>query len=135
MITIPRMFQDYFDNEFYNCRRDSQQCQLAKTDIIETEKEFQITMDLPGFGKENFNIEVTNENVITISGKREQPKSENGEKILLQERGAIEFSRSFKLPRETQHDQVAAAYEDGVLKIAVPKTEKQVPDKIKVTIK
>jgi len=36
-------------------------------------------MDLPGFGKENFNIEVTNENVITISGKREQPKSEKGE--------------------------------------------------------
>lgn len=135
MISIPRVFGNFLDSAFFNDAADSQMSMAAKTDIHETEKDFVVAVDLPGFKKTDLTIEVTSENLVHISGKRETRRTEKEEKCHLRERQAMEFSRTFRLPKDVQHNAVGATFEDGVLVLTLPKVEKQVPDKVKVTLK
>ena len=105
---------------------------MAKTDIKETDKDFHIEVDLPGFKKEQIQVEVGQDNMVHISGKRTTKKTEKDQKCHLKERSEMEFARSFKLPKDVQHDKVAATYTDGVLELVIPKTEEQKPKTVKV---
>ena len=135
MISIPRIFGNYLDSSFFNDAAENKLSLAAKTDIHETEKDFVITMDLPGFKKTDIAIEVTADNLVHISGKRETGKEEKNEKCHLRERQTMEFSRTFRMPKDIQHNAVGGSFEDGVLALTLPKAEKQVPDKVKVTLK
>lgn len=92
-----------------------------RTDITETKDAYLVEADLPGFSKENIQIELEN-NQLTIRAKRDEKtemKDEN-DKIIRQERHFGEFVRSFYIDNVDQ-DQVEAKLEDGVLKIKLPK--------------
>lgn len=69
MITVPRMFHDMFDNDFSKSMQEFHQASFAKTDITESDNNYNIRIDVPGFEKVNFEIEMR-ENTINISGKR-----------------------------------------------------------------
>ena len=135
MISIPRVFTNFFDDEFAAQASKSRQSMLANTDIHETEKAFVMTVDLPGFKKEDLDIEVTSENLVTVSGKRQTCNKSEEAKCHLRERQTTEFSRTFRLPKEVQHGAVEASYADGVLVLTIPKSEKAVPDKVKISLK
>ncbi len=97
---------------------------LAKNpmDFTEFSDHYEINADVPGFSPEDINIEYQ-DNVIFISGIKNNEKNDNNGKIYLQERLCNSFSRSFKLPSNINFDQVDAKLNNGVLKVVLPKQE------------
>jgi len=96
------------------------------------EKGYHLEIDLPGVKKENIEISV-NDGILTISGERKLEKKEEKENYTRIESFFGRFERSFKLPSDADLDNIEAKYEDGVLKIFIPK--KQKPEGKKIEIK
>lgn len=89
-------------------------------DVIETEEEFKIVLDLPGCTKEELKIALKN-SVITISGDRNISTTES-EVIKKRERLSGVFSRSFALPEDVNTAEIQANFKNGVLTVALPKS-------------
>ncbi|MCL4219942.1 MAG: Hsp20/alpha crystallin family protein [Phycisphaerales bacterium] len=100
-------------------------------DISETDDALIIRASLPGFRKEDVNIEV-HEGVLTISATREQETEERNEKFYRRERRTGSVSRRVALPSMVTDDQADAELKDGVLTLRLPKSKKDSPKKISV---
>lgn len=90
-------------------------------DMCETEKAISLRLDLPGVSPKEIDVQVSG-NQLSISGERKEDREEKGETYHRIERRSGRFSRSILLPCEVQDDKVDAKYQDGVLKITLPKT-------------
>ena len=133
MITIPRVFNDFFENDFLGAQREFRQCQQAASDLLETEGEYRLVIDAPGCQKQDFEVELGQGNVLRVSGRREEKREEQA-KYFIHERGSMEFTRSFKLPKKVKADAIQASYVDGVLVVVAPKEQPQEPEKVKVQV-
>lgn len=102
-------------------------------DIEETDKNFLITLDIPGMTKEHLNVEITG-HTLTISGEHQEEKKEGKGAHRTRERFRGRFERSFTLPQIAASDKVEADYRDGVLRISVPKSEQAKNQTRKVAI-
>lgn len=96
-------------------------------DIEETDEMYMISADLPGMKKEDVKIDVSG-NSMKISGERAKEFREEG----YHERSYGRFSRSFTLPQNIDVKKVEANFEDGVLRIVLPKTEVTKAQAIKI---
>ncbi len=126
------LWEDMFKDPFFS-RKESQ---LMKTDIVEKDKEFIITMDLPGYSKENIQIEIEN-GYLTIHAttKNEEEEQESG-KLVRKERYFGECSRSFYIGEDLETEDINAKFSNGTLKLYVPKKEEEAkPEKKYVEIK
>ncbi len=92
------------------------------TDLVETENQFEVTVDLPGLKPEEVNVELKN-GELWISGKREEEKEEKGKTYHRIERRHGEFRRVLLLPSTIREEKIDSKFENGVLKISVPKSE------------
>jgi HSP20 family protein len=91
--------------------------------INETEKEYKISLAVPGLDKKDFNIDV-NDNVLTVSVERNVEKEDKNDNFISKEYNYQMFSRSFNLPSETVNDEkIKASYKNGELIIELPKKE------------
>ena len=98
---------------------------MMKTDVRETEDTYEVDMDLPGFKKDEINVDLKN-GYLTVSASKGLDKDEqdkNG-KYIRQERYTGAMSRSFYVGDVALED-VKAKFEDGILQISLPKAEKK----------
>ena len=104
----------------------------APVNIKETENNFLVELMAPGFKKEEFNIELDND-ILTISNevKTENTEGEEG-KFTRKEFSYTSFKRSFTLPETVNQESIEAQYEDGILKIMLPKKDEALPKEKKV---
>ena len=106
------------------------------TDVKEHENNYEVEIDLPGFKKEEITIEL-NEGYLTITASKgldEDEKSKQG-KIVRQERYAGVMQRSYYVGEQLTTEDIKAKYEDGVLKLEIPKKEeKKLPEKHTIMI-
>jgi HSP20 family protein len=102
-----------------------------RTNVAETEQEFEITLDLPGMKADDFHVEVR-EGQLWVSGERKEETEEKGKTYHRIERHHGRFQRVFALGSEVDSDKVRAQYKDGVLSVIVPKSEVALPKKIAV---
>ena len=134
---------DGFDKEFNRGLRWADQMfggkpapHVMKTDVRETETGYELEMDLPGFRKDDITLDLQNGN-LTVSAKRSDEKKDtdaNG-KLLRQERYVGSMSRSFYVGSHVTEEDVKARFEDGVLKLCIPKKEaKKVEEKKTILI-
>ena len=100
-------------------------------DIYETEHEIVLEAELPGMNREDFEVSIEN-NVITLKGKREFEKKEEGDNYHRVERGYGTFTRSFSLPRTVSAENTTADYSNGVLRVSLPKREEAKSRRIEV---
>jgi HSP20 family molecular chaperone IbpA len=100
-------------------------------EIWEKEKSFVLTLDIPGFKKDQVSIEVK-ENYLTISGERKTVHLE-GAKLVNSEKVYGKFQRTFSLPKNINTDLISAHFEHGVLEIEMPKEEKALARKIVIS--
>ncbi|MFN8294504.1 MAG: Hsp20/alpha crystallin family protein [Chitinophagales bacterium] len=107
-----------FNNEWYRTS--------PLVNIKETSKDYTIEMAIPGFSKENFTLKVE-ENTLTISAVTQEEKQTEGEKYTRKEFQYQAFTRNFALPKKIDATQIAAAYENGILKVTLPKPEDEKP--------
>ncbi len=102
---------------------------LMKTDIKELEDGFELHVNLPGVKKEDITAEL-NDGYLTISathGSSNEEKDEKG-RYIRRERYYGNASRSFYVGEELTQDDIKAKYEDGVLKVDIPKIEQKKPE-------
>lgn len=94
-------------------------------DVLETETELRVLVELPGLAPEEVDVDLEN-NVLTIRGEKREQRSEGDEKHTwhLMERRYGTFTRSFMLPRDVDQEQIEARFENGVLTVSIPKSEK-----------
>ena len=109
---------------------------MMKTDIRETENQFELDIDLPGFKKEDVNLELKN-GYLTISADKALDKDEKDDKgrYIRQERWSGSCSRSFYVGENVKPEDVHAKFEDGILRLSLPKQEqKQLPSSTSILI-
>jgi HSP20 family protein len=94
--------------------------------IKQAEDKYSVEMSVPGFDKNDFNIEL-NENELIISSEKEENKEQEGEKYTRKEFSYQSFRRSFTLPETVDGDKISAQYKDGVLYVDIPKREEAKP--------
>jgi HSP20 family protein len=100
-------------------------------EVKETKDGYQFRADLPGIREEDLDIALTG-NRLTVSGKREEEKSDEDDRFYAYERGYGSFSRSFTLPEGVDVDHAEANLSQGVLTVSVPKKPEVKPRKIEV---
>jgi len=115
-------------------RREMTWPKMPAVDVIESEKAYEITADLPGMDEKNIEIKVT-DGVLTMKGEKQEEKEEKKKDYYLQERGFGSFQRSFELPESVDLDKIEASFKKGVLIVKLPKkAEAQKPAK-KIEVK
>jgi HSP20 family protein len=93
---------------------------MPTMDVAETDKEIEITAELPGLEEKDVQINVA-DNVLTIKGEKKAEKEEKDKNYRLVERSYGSFERSLQLPEGVNADAIKASIEKGVLKVVVPK--------------
>ncbi len=109
---------------------------LMKTDVRETDTGYEIDVDLPGFKKDEVQVQVNN-GYLTISAAKGLDKDEQDHKgrYIRRERYAGQCSRSFYVGSGIQPQDVRAKYEDGILRLSLPKGQAaQLPQNNTVSI-
>ncbi len=132
-------FMDFpFEREVFRKRTPvytSKEKNLMKTDVRETDSAYELDIDLPGFKKDEVTAKLEN-GYLTISAAKSADKDEeeNG-KYIRRERYAGSMSRSFYVGEHIRQDEIKAKFEDGILKLTVPKkSAQQVEEKKYISI-
>jgi HSP20 family protein len=123
--TKPVFFEDFINNFFgSNIYND-----IPPYNIIQTEKEFLIEFSVPGFNKKDFSIEVEENNLKVSKLSLENDKLEN--KFYKRQFNYSQFEKKFTIPEEVNIDKINSIYENGILKIFLPKIKEFKQSKIK----
>lgn len=99
---------------------------IPPVNIRETDNSYEVELSAPGKKKEDFNINVEND-LLTISSQSSKDNTEEDGKYTRKEFSFSAFQRSFTLPETVKDDDIKATYEDGILKISLPKKEEALP--------
>ncbi len=121
MKTLVRNYDSLF-NELFNNAYSSSSVLSPSANIKETDNAYTIELAIPGFTKDDFKIEVR-DRVLEVSSVSQSENEEQKESYIRKEFSYSSFSRSFRLPRTVDTDQISATYENGVLNLALPKKE------------
>ena len=109
---------------------------VMKTDVHEHEDHYEIDIDLPGFKKDEIELSLE-DGYLKVSASKGLDKDEKDHagKMIRQERYTGAMSRSFYIGEAVTHEEIKAKFEDGVLKLNVPKTDAPtVPEKKTILI-
>ncbi|HZJ58282.1 MAG TPA: Hsp20/alpha crystallin family protein [Clostridia bacterium] len=113
--------RDLMDDFFGNDMLSGGMTGGFRADIKETEKEYVVEAELPGYNKEDIDIDLVNDR-LTISAKKNEEIKEEKENYIRRERRMGQASRCF-LVSGIKNDEVKAEYADGLLKVTLPKEE------------
>jgi HSP20 family protein len=103
-------------------------------DLVEKEKEYEISAELPGIDEKNVEIKVANQ-VLTIKGEKKEEKEEKQKDYYLSERRYGSFQRSFAVPEAVDTDKIEATFVKGVLVVKLPKTVEAQKAEKKIAVK
>ncbi len=108
---------------------------VMKTDIHEHDGGYELDIDLPGFKKDEIQLALEN-GYLTVSTTKGLEKNEENKKgkLIRQERYSGTMTRSFYVGDAVTEEDIKAKFEDGVLKLSIPKKETQVPEKKTIMI-
>lgn len=107
---------------------------MPSVDLHETEDAYILEADLPGMKKEDINLSIT-DGVVTLKGNRTREDWKQDQNTRRVERSYGAFQRSFRIPGGVDSGKVEAAFEQGVLKVKLPKPESTRPRQIDVQVK
>lgn len=130
------MFEDLFNDFFSPVVMSGKPIGLndtlsLKVDIYEKDNSIVIKAELPGIAKEDISVDIKGK-LVTVGGERKQEEEINQENYYRRERNFGKFERTFNLPFEVNSDTVRAIFNDGILKLEIPKPEEQVAKKITI---
>ena len=130
---INRLFDDSmarsetFDEELSACAWH------PAVDVYETAEGVVLEAELPGISKEDVLIELKN-NILIIKGERREEKHSNEDSYYRQERCFGSFHRTFALREDVDPAKITAKFNNGILKVEIPRPEQELPKKIKIDV-
>ena len=129
---FPKQHDDWFDD---GVRRDmiTPFSGFGRMDMKETDKEYELKVDLPGMDKSEIKMTVEN-NGLVIEGERKSEKKEEKDKYHFTERHFGSFHREVSLPKNANVEAINAVYENGVLNVVIPKKEEATEQKKQICV-
>ena len=138
------LFDEFFDDDFpmipmrsiRNPLYGKNAKNLMKTDVRETDNTYELDIDLPGFKKDEVQLDLK-DGYLTISAAKGLDKDQEDKKgkYIRQERYAGACSRSFFVGEEIEPRDVSAKFEDGILRVSLPKrVKKELPRNYTIAI-
>ena len=131
------MFNDpFFRDPFFTTPfRSFSGNSLMKTDISEKNGEYRFEIDLPGFNKEDISAEL-NDGYLTVTAKKGASEDEKDadDNYVRRERYYGECSRSYYVGKNVTEEDIKASFDNGLLKITVPKEVQKIEEKKTITI-
>jgi len=135
MNTLQHRFNHLLADSFFQPSRSEDELSLGTwhpvVDMYDEDDRIIIKAELPGMEKKDISVDVKDQ-VLTLSGERNHDDEVKEEKYYRRERAYGKFQRAFSLPADVNSDNIKADFKDGLLKIEVPKPEKQKPKEITV---
>jgi HSP20 family protein len=132
LMPVARMFDALAGNlEAGRSIADENVRHSPRADILEGEKEFRILMDLPGVRTSEVEISLEGQ-VLTVKAQRASSVPDGLELRRHERPGPVSFSRSFSLGAAIDQSAIAAGFENGVLQLTLPKSERSLPRRIEV---
>lgn len=125
---VDRIFDRAFRSDF--AVRPS----VPAMDLVELKDRYQVKVDLPGLSKDDIQISM-HDGVLAISGEKKGEKQETEGNLVHHERWSGKFSRSLKLAKDVDANQIEATFENGVLEVSLPFVPEAQPKKIEVRVK
>lgn len=125
---------DFFDraiDEFFKPAFFNGSTSIMKTDLKESEKEYELAIDMPGFDKSDISLTLDG-GYLTVTANREEKDEEQGNYVR-RERN-VSCSRSYYVGDAITEDDVKAKYLNGTLTLVVPKKEKSLPERKQISI-
>lgn len=113
---------DRMGAEFEERRGKPERYPTPRVDVAEHDERFEVTVDLPGFDREDISVRVT-DSQLHIRAEQEESEPEAELEYLRRERHHRTMTRTVQLPQAVDEDAVTAAYENGVLSVTLPKQE------------
>lgn len=127
---VPSMFDRLFEGDLFdwsNRNFSITNTTLPSVNIKENADEFKVEVAAPGFGKDDFKLHLDNDLLTILSEKREENETQDGERFTKREFSYQSFSRSFTLPQSADAERIDASYENGILRVIIPKKEEAKP--------
>lgn len=106
-------------------KSDASKFGVMSTDIEESESEYTLLINLPGFSKEDITIELE-DGYLTVSAKKEIQEENYDKRLIRKERYTENCSRKFLVGDDITEDDIKASNKDGVLKVVIPKKKEEV---------
>jgi len=135
MFSFRNRINHIFDDFFYPINRDEVELSMGNwnpvVDVYDNDDSIVIKAELPGIDKEGIEIDVK-DRVLTLKGERSSENEVKDDNYYRRERSFGKFERAFTLPADVDPDKIKADFKDGVLKIDIPKPEKQKPRQITI---
>ena len=120
---VPSILDDFFKP--WNSWSESnfeRRFSVPAVNVTENKDDYKISIAAPGLSKQDFKIDVDG-NLLTISAEKEEKKDEKEKNFTRREYNYSSFSRTFTLPHGVNADKIDASYENGELKLNIPKKE------------
>ena len=122
---VANLFDDLFSRDLWNwglANNSSTDTTLPAVNIRETGANFEVEMAAPGMKKDDFKVELENNELRISSERRSETENKKDERYTRREFSYQSFQRSFMLPQNVVDvDHIHASYEDGVLRLVIPK--------------
>jgi HSP20 family protein len=123
---VPLLFEDFFKpwNGWFGDEGSllNRVLSVPAANITENKDYYEVALAVPGMKKDDLKIDVQG-NLLTISSEKEETKEENDKQFTRKEYNYSSFTRSFSLPDEVNQEKIGAKYEDGILKLTLPRRE------------
>jgi HSP20 family protein len=130
---IDNLFNDFF-RKTPDERMDLHDIWYPALDIEESNDRIKVIAEAPGMKKEEIKLTVS-EGQLIIQGERKFEKEEKDKTYHRIERSYGKFRRTISLPKDLEVDKAKATYEQGILKVDIPKSKKTKPKEIDITVK
>jgi len=127
---VPSLFDRFFETDLFdwsNRNYSNTNTTLPSVNIKEDHEGFEVEMAAPGFAKNDFKIELNNDLLTISSEKKLENEIKEGQRFSKREFSYQSFSRTFTLPNTADSEKINAKYENGILKVAIPKKEEAKP--------
>ncbi|WP_350287518.1 Hsp20/alpha crystallin family protein [uncultured Croceitalea sp.] len=124
-VFFPSLMNDILNPDWFG-GMENMRHNVPAVNISEHDAGFELEFAVPGFKRDDFNIELDNE-VLTVSSEVKRTKDSKEDKITRREFSYSSFKRVFTLPETIDGGKINAAYEAGILKLTLPKKEEALP--------
>ena len=132
---VPSVFDRLFEGDLFdwsNRNFSPTNTTLPSVNIKETADAYEVEVAAPGFDKSDFKLELNHEMLTILSEKKTENETKEGEQYTKQEFSYQSFSRSFALPQTADGERISANYENGILRVSIPKKEEAKPKPMRV---
>ena len=133
---MDRMFDDFSRGvmRMPRWRRMAGAATVPAVDIVEKDKAFEVSVELPGLSESDIDVKVT-DNRLTVTGEKKEEREETDKGYHLSERRYGSFMRSFSLPPGVDAGKIDASFKNGVLRVTLPKGAEAAKPEKKIAIK